>query len=106
MLGFVSIRDMPPAATLNSLTSHGSPFYPGSGSVNILIGGKPALRAYIDVHICPVSDVKPHVGGVVAIGSSNVFFNSMPAVRVGDLIIENGPPNAITQGEPNVMIGG
>ncbi len=98
---------MPPAATLNSLTSHGSPFLPGTGSINIFIGGKPALRAGIDVHVCPLSDgPKPHVGGVVSIGSSTVFFNNMPSVRVGDLITEAGAPNAITQGDPTVMIGG
>ena len=98
---------MPPAATVNSLTSHGSPFLPGIGSINILIGGKPALRAGIDMHVCPLSDgPKPHVGGVVSMGSSTVLFNNMPAVRVGDLIIEAGAPNAIVQGEITVMIGG
>jgi len=66
---------MPPAATVNSFTSHGSPFSPGVGSINILVGGKPALRANIDFHICPLSDgPKPHVGGVVSVGSKTVFF--------------------------------
>ena len=98
---------MPPAATLNSFTSHGSPFLPGVGSINILIEGKPALRAGIDMHVCPLFDgPKPHVGGVVSIGSTTVFFNKMPAVRVGDLITEAGAPNAIVQGANTVIIGG
>ena len=33
-----------PAATVGSQTSHGTPFAPGIGSINILIGKKPALR--------------------------------------------------------------
>jgi uncharacterized Zn-binding protein involved in type VI secretion len=99
--------NMPPAATLISQTSHGTPFLPGPGSVNILIGGKSALRIGIDFHACPLSDgPKPHGGGVVAIGSKTVFFNNMPAVRLGDVIVEVGPPNAIISGVPTVIIGG
>jgi len=97
---------MQPAATVGSQTSHGTPFAPGIGSVNILIGGKPALRVGIDSHVCPLFDgPKPHVGGVVSIGSLTVFFNSIPAVRVGDFIVEAGLPNAIIFGENTVLIG-
>ncbi len=65
---------MPPAATLNSMTSHGTPFLPGIGSPNILIGGKPALRVGMDIHVCPLIDgIKPHAGGAVAMGSDNCF---------------------------------
>lgn len=97
---------MPPAATLNSMTSHGTPFLPGIGSPNILIGGKPALRVGMDIHVCPLIDgIKPHFGGAVAMGSTTVLFNNIPAVRVGDLIVEAGAPNAIVAGEFNVLIG-
>jgi uncharacterized Zn-binding protein involved in type VI secretion len=97
---------MQPAATVGSQTSHGTPFAPGIGSVNILIGGKPALRVGIDFHACPLFDgPKPHVGGVVSIGSPTVLFNNMPAVRVGDFIVEAGAPNAIIFGENTVLIG-
>jgi uncharacterized Zn-binding protein involved in type VI secretion len=102
---------MPPAATLTSQTAHpppplGTPFGPGPGSPNIFIGGKPALRAGIDFHACPVPGSPPHGGGFVGIGSSTVFFNNMSAVRVSDQIIEaGGPPNSILTGENTVLIG-
>ena len=95
------------AARVGDLTSHGTPLSPGIGSVNVLIGGKPAWRATADVHVCPlVTGVVPHVGGVVALGSVTVLINGLPAARQGDQIIEVGPPNAIALGEPTVIIGG
>jgi uncharacterized Zn-binding protein involved in type VI secretion len=98
---------MPPAARVGDLTSHGTPLAPGSGSVNVLIGGLPAWRATADTHACPlVTGVVPHVGGVVALGSLTVLINNLPAARQGDLIVESGPPNTITLGCPTVMIGG
>lgn len=79
---------------------------PGIGSVNVLIGGKPAWRAGVDVHVCPLVDgVKPHVGGVVALGSTSVLINGLPAARQGDQVVEAGAPNAILLGEPTVLIG-
>lgn len=97
---------MPPAATLGSLTSHGTPLGPGPGSVNVLIGGKPAWRMGSDFHACPLFDgPKPHVGGVVSMGSATVLINSLPAARVGDMITEAGAPNTITMGEVTVNIG-
>jgi uncharacterized Zn-binding protein involved in type VI secretion len=75
--------------------------------VNVLIGGKPAWRAVGDTHVCPlVTGVVPHVGGVVAMGSTTVLINNLPAARQGDQIVEAGPPNAIAIGEPTVLIGG
>ncbi|MFN0085515.1 MAG: PAAR domain-containing protein [Blastocatellia bacterium] len=98
---------MPMAARLGDLTSHGTPLAPGVGSVNVLIGGKPAWRAVADFHACPlVTGLVPHVGGVVAIGSVTVLINNLPAARQGDQVVEVGPPNAIALGEPTVMIGG
>jgi PAAR motif-containing protein len=96
-----------PAATVGSKTSHaGKPFSPGSGSPNILIGKKPALRVLVDIHSCPLSDwFKPHFGGVVLKGSSTVFYNKMPAVRAGDRIVEFGPPNTILEGNSTVLVG-
>ncbi len=97
---------MPPAATLGSLTSHGTPLGPGPGSVNVLIGGKPAWRVGSDFHACPLFDgPKPHVGGVVSMGSTTVLINSLPAARMGDIIAEAGPPNTIVMGEVTVNIG-
>jgi uncharacterized Zn-binding protein involved in type VI secretion len=53
-----------------------------------------------------VDGLKPHVGGVIAIGSKTVLINNLPAARVGDLVVEAGAPNAIVIGEPSVIIGG
>lgn len=94
-----------PAARVGDLTSHGTPLGIGPGSANVLIGGLPAWRAGVDVHTCPVTPVVPHVGGTVAIGSLTVRINGFPAVRQGDLVVEAGPPNAITMGLPTVLIG-
>ena len=95
-----------PAARLGDQTSHGTPLAPGIGSVNVLIGGKPAWRATVDIHVCPLVDgVKPHVGGVVALGSTTVLINGLPAARQGDQFVEAGAPNAILLGAPTVLIG-
>lgn len=95
-----------PAARVGDLTSHGTPLLPGPGCPTVLIGGMPAWRATADTHVCPLVDVlKPHVGGVVAVGSVTVMIGGLPAARQGDLVVEVGPPNAIASGAPTVMIG-
>lgn len=95
-----------PAARVGDMTSHGTPLLPGPGSMNVLIVGMPAWRATADTHICPLVDgLKPHVGGVVAVGSTTVLIGGLPAARQGDLIVEAGAPNAIAAGAPTVMIG-
>jgi uncharacterized Zn-binding protein involved in type VI secretion len=43
---------------------------------------------------------------VNAIGSTTVLINNLPAARLGDLVVEAGPPNAIEVGAPTVLIGG
>jgi uncharacterized Zn-binding protein involved in type VI secretion len=99
---------MPPAARVGDATSHGKPLGPGVGSANVNIGGRPAWRATVDMHICPLFDgpSKPHTGGMVLSGSTKVFINKSPAVRQGDQIIETGAVNMIVAGCPNVIIGG
>ena len=97
---------MPPAARLGDTTSHGTPLGPGPGCPTVLIGGMPAWRAASDFHACPlVTGVVPHVGGVVAMGSTTVLIGGLPAARVGDMVVESGPPNSIALGEMTVMIG-
>lgn len=97
---------MPPAARVGDATSHGTPLSPGPGSANVLIAGMPAWRATADFHACPlVSGVVPHVGGVVAMGSTTVLINNLPAARQGDMIVEAGPPNSLVMGCPTVIIG-
>ena len=95
-----------PAARIGDTTSHGTPLGPGPGAVTVLIGGRPAWRAGIDVHVCPlVTGVVPHVGGTIAVGSTSVRIAGAFAARQGDQVIEAGPPNAIAMGLPTVMIG-
>lgn len=101
---------MPPAARLGDMTSHGTPLAPGPGSTDVLIGGLPAWRAVADFHVCPlVTVLVPHAGGVVAVGSTTVLINNLPAARQGDVIVEAiveaGPPNSIVIGCPTVIIG-
>ena len=95
-----------PAARLGDQTAHGTPLGPGPGSLTVLIGGQPAWRATADTHVCPLVDgVKPHVGGVVAMGSTSVLIGGLPAARMGDSIVEAGAPNTILAGAMNVLIG-
>ncbi|OGO17711.1 MAG: hypothetical protein A2Z02_00460 [Chloroflexi bacterium RBG_16_48_7] len=97
---------MPFAARVGDMTSHGTPLGPGPGSANVLIGSMPAWRATSDMHACPlVTGVVPHVGGVVAVGSTTVLINNLPAARQGDVIVEGGPPNTIAMGCTTVMVG-
>lgn len=96
---------MPPAARAGDQTAHGTPLS-GTGSPDVFIEGQPAWRATADVHSCPLSTgPNPHGGGVVAVGSTTVLINNMPAARLGDQVVENGPPNTIVGGASSVMIG-
>jgi len=95
-----------PAARVGDMTSHGKPLGTGPGSSTVMIGGMPAWRALADTHTCPLSEgTKPHVGGVVTIGSLTVNIGGLPAARMGDSIVEVGPSDSITQGSLTVMIG-
>ena len=95
-----------PAARVGDMTGHGTPLIPGPGSTNVFIGGMPAWRATVDFHMCPLfQGLAPHVGGYVILGSTTVLINNLPAARVGDIIVESGPPNVIVMGFPTVLIG-
>ena len=94
-----------PAARIGDQTSHGTPLGPGPGSLNVLIGNRPAWRVGSDFHACPLfNGLVPHVGGVVAVGSMTVLINNLPAARQGDFVVE-APPNTILLGEVTVLIG-
>lgn len=96
---------MRPAARLGDGTAHGTPLT-GGGSPNVLVGGQPVWRAGTDAHTCPLTTgPTPHVGGVVQSGSASVFVNGLPVARMGDTIVENGPPNTIAAGCPSVLVG-
>lgn len=95
-----------PAARLGDITTHGTPLGPGPGCPTVLIAGQPAWRAGTDTHVCPLFDgPKPHVGGVVAVGSATVMIGGFPAAHQGDMVIEAGGPNAIAAGATTVFIG-
>lgn len=95
-----------PAARVGDPTSHGMPLGPGPGCPTVLILGMPAWRAGADTHACPLVDgVKPHVGGVVAVGSQTVRIGGLFAARQGDMIVEAGAPDPIALGAATVMIG-
>lgn len=95
-----------PAARMGDTTSHGVPLSGSPGSPNVLIGKMPAWRAMMDFSTCPLtSGAAPHVGGTVMKGSTSVLINKMPAVRMGDKVVEAGPPNTIAKGCTSVLIG-
>jgi uncharacterized Zn-binding protein involved in type VI secretion len=95
-----------PAARLGDMTSHGTPLGPGPGCPTVMIASQPAWRALADTHACPLVDVlKPHFGGVVALGSLTVMIGGFSAARQGDMVVEVGAPNAIALGALTVMIG-
>ena len=94
------------AARVGDQTGHGTPLAPGPGSPTVLIAGQPAWRALGDTHACPLVDgVKPHVGGVVTVGSLTVMIGGLFAARQGDMVVEVGAPNPIALGASTVMIG-
>lgn len=95
-----------PAARFGDQTGHGIPLSPGPGAPTVLIGGMPAWRVGLDFCVCPLVDgVKPHVGGMVSVGSATVLIGGAAAARQGDMIVEAGAPNPIAAGLPTVLIG-
>jgi uncharacterized Zn-binding protein involved in type VI secretion len=102
---------MPPAARVGDLTAHGTPLtpqVPPGGSIDVIIGNRPAWRATADLHVCPlVNATVPHTGGTVLKGSLTVLINNMPAARMLDKVVEpGGGPNQISVGCESVVIGG
>lgn len=66
----------------------------------------PAARIS-DLHVCPMADPKPHVGGpVMGPGIPTVLIGGMPAAVVGDMAVCVGPPDTIVKGSATVLIGG
>lgn len=65
----------------------------------------PAARV-ADLHVCPLVDGKPHVGGpVLPAGEVTVIIGYSPAARVGDKAVCVGPVDTISRGEASVIIG-
>ncbi|HET9278104.1 MAG TPA: PAAR domain-containing protein [Flavitalea sp.] len=67
----------------------------------------PPVARLTDMHVCPMSDPKPHVGGpVVGPGVTTVLIGGMPVAGVGDMCTCAGPPDVIIKGSATVFIGG
>jgi uncharacterized Zn-binding protein involved in type VI secretion len=95
----------PMAARLADPTSHLMlPLAPGPGSTNVFIGGMPAWRAGIDIHVCAAPG--GHGAGPTTPGAPTVLINGFPAARATDFVVEPlGGPDPIVMGCPTVMIG-
>lgn len=93
------------AARLGDVMMHGDTIAPGLGSLNVSIGGKPALRS-CDSHVCTKTTPIPHVGMGFVPTQTKVTINGFPALRVGDSVNE-GPHgmNPIVTGCLRVTIG-
>ena len=68
----------------------------------------PAARL-TDMHTCPMVTPGvppiPHVGGpIVGPGAPTVLIGSLPAAKVGDMLVCVGPPDSIVKGSATVMI--
>jgi uncharacterized Zn-binding protein involved in type VI secretion len=66
--------------------------------------GQPAARV-TDLHVCPATDPKPHVGGpLLPPGAPTVLVTALPASTVGDLAVCVGPPDVVVSGSATVLI--
>jgi uncharacterized Zn-binding protein involved in type VI secretion len=97
----------PMAARVGDPTTHGAPLTGGPGSPNVFIGGMPAWRAGLDIHICPLAKgPAPDGPGPTIPGAPTVLINGAPAARAGDCVMEAvGGPDPILLGCPTVLIG-
>ncbi|WP_338156721.1 PAAR domain-containing protein, partial [Xenorhabdus bovienii] len=87
------------SAVTNFVDSFGSPDgMLDSGSGNVMIEGKPAARATVDMAKCSKHPAPP----LIAQGSESVFINGQPAARVGDKLVCGA---AIKGGASKVFIG-
>ncbi|HEY4118366.1 MAG TPA: PAAR domain-containing protein [Byssovorax sp.] len=59
------------------------------------------------MHVCPKVEPGPvpHVGGPVVTGEPTVLIGFLPAARVTDALVCVGPPDKVSQGSSNVIIG-
>jgi uncharacterized Zn-binding protein involved in type VI secretion len=62
--------------------------------------GQPAARK-----TDAVAHIKAKAGPIVA-GSSNIFFNALPAARKGDKVQHDKGIEAVSEGEPSVLLNG
>lgn len=66
-----------------------------------------AAARITDMHVCPLTDPKPHGGGpILPGGNTSVFIGKLPAATVGNNCVCVGPPDALVKGSTSVRIGG
>ena len=101
-----SARAQAPAARVGDPTSHAGGQIAGPGVPTVWIGGMPAAVVN-DLVICPLVEppAVPHVGGPIVTGSATVLIGGRGAARMGDTVIETGPPSTIILGALSVLIG-
>lgn len=76
-----------------------------SGSPNVIVAGFPQLRAAAKDNGTHSSCCGPNTW-VTMQGSSTVFVNDLPAVRLGDATTHCGGTGSMITGASNVIIGG
>lgn len=66
----------------------------------------------LDIHVCPLQTPgvppTPHAGGMVMAGEPTVLIEGLPAARMNDELLCNGPPphpDTIVLGSSSVFIG-
>jgi uncharacterized Zn-binding protein involved in type VI secretion len=72
-----------------------------TGSADVLVGGRPALRLGDGSHHDGHDDTWTVVGG-----SADVIINDRPAVRAGDPTRHRGGDGCLAEGSDDVLVGG
>ena len=68
----------------------------------------PNAARITDLHTCPLGGPNgPHGGGpIIPPGCVTVRIGGIPAAKMGDTCICNGPPDVIIKGSTTVFVGG
>ena len=81
---------------------HGATSPAVTGSPNVNVNGRPALRVTdqgVPTPCCPPL-------WIAVLGSTRVFINGLPAHRLGDEDVHGGGPGNLAEGSGNVNVGG
>lgn len=107
---------MPPAARVGDKSKafvdvHGAPCCPHPGPTGPAIVGSPTVTINQQAAV-RMNDTGVHAACCNANtwkamkGSATVFINGLPAMRKNDLTLHCGGPGQVTDGSPDVSIGG
>jgi len=104
-----------PSAPVPKAAAHApQPLATFGGSINVNIGGSPALRVGDKTAVCAPATCIPSSPGSILRGSASVNVNGQPLARIGDTVSFPGcagpipcpTGKVIGPGCPTVMIGG